>query len=296
MSHSIPSLGPYALIVQEIFSTFDSKYKTLLGPEGVPITVTQNGCIIFDFGSSQKYNGGAISEIFEGSGEVPELELAQREHRKQISYLRFKYMNSAMLILLSEAAIESNKSFMIPQPYAPDNYAHVVDLNGSLTIQRTSQSTLSSTQPKHILTFDTVKKFANTFVAISDALGDYCMDVCSLIYTATFNYSKHDFSSSLLIGWAAAEKVIIQLHSKHIGSPSKWRMDKNIQDLKEANILNENLLSLIEKAKQARNDFAHNLHSSSNETASKAILSAARLISISIGRELRPLLTTTHHI
>jgi hypothetical protein len=296
MIPAVPPLGPYVLFVHKVFSTSDLKAKALLGPEGVPITVTNAGYIIFDFDKSPKYAGGDITETFNGNGEVPELEILQRNRRKSISYLRFKYMNSAMLVLMSEAAIASDKSFTVPQPCAPDNYASVIEFNGSLHIQRVPDSLSKQECPVHAICADVVNNFMVTFNSVADQLGGFCMDICSLIYSSCFNYSKHDFSSSLLIGWAATEKIITGLHVKYIGPPSKWKMDKNINGLADANVLNGHLLSQVEEAKQARNDFAHNLQSSSSETAAAAVFSATKLIGLSIGRELRPHLQTTHHM
>ncbi len=295
MIPALPPLGPYVLFVKEVFSTSNLKAKTLHGPESVPITVTNAGYIIFEFEKSPRYAGGDVTETFNGTGEVPEFEILQREKRKSISYLRFKYMNSAMLVLMSEAAIASNKSFTVPQPCAPDNYASVIGFNGTLHTKKKQNSSSIQEYPTHALCADVINSFIEAFNSIADKLGDSCMDVCSLIYSSSFNYSKHDFSSSLLIGWAATEKVITGLHAKYIGPPSKWKMDKNIKGLADAEILTGHLLSLVEEAKQARNDFAHNLQSSSSATAAAAIFSAARLIGVSIGRELRPLLQTSHH-
>ncbi|SAM35120.1 hypothetical protein BN1864_LIB5394:05167 [Pseudomonas sp. 1 R 17] len=295
MISAAPPLGPYALFVENVFSTFDLNARTLLGPEDVPITVTNTGYIVFQFDRSSKYAGGGITEIFKGTGEIPELEIQQREIRKSISYLRFKYMNSAMLVLMSEAAISSNKSFMLPQPSAPDNYATANIINGVLHIQNMHDSAPRQERKNHVLSADVVNDFIVVFKSIGDELGSSCMDICSLIYSSSFSYSNHDFSSSLLIGWAATEKIITELHVKHVGPPSKWKMDKNIKGLVDANILTSHLLSLVEEAKQARNDFAHNLQSSSRDTAAAAVFSAVGLIGASIGRELRPLLRTTHH-
>jgi hypothetical protein len=295
MISAVPPLGPYVLFVEKVFSTFDLKAKTLLGPEGVPITVTNLGYIIFEFEKSSKYAGGALTEVFKGTGQVSELEMQQRDRRKEISYLRFKYMNSAMLILLSEAAIESNKSFAVPQPCALDNYAFVNVVNGDLHIHRVRDSAPSPERPVHALCVGVISRFMESFHSVAGELGNSCMDICSLIYSSSYSYSKHDFSSSLLIGWAATEKIITELHIKYVGPPSKWKMDKNIKGLADANILTGHLLSQVEEAKQARNDFAHNLQSSSHQTASTAVFSAARLIGASIGRDLRPLLQTTNY-
>ncbi|NWE74936.1 hypothetical protein [Pseudomonas yamanorum] len=295
MISSVPPLGPYVLFVEKVFSTLDLKANTLLGPEGVPITVTNAGYIIFEFERSSKYAGGGITEIFKGTGQVPKLEIKQRDRRKEISYLRFKYMNSAMLVLLSEAAIASNKSFTVLQPCAPDNYASANVVNGVLHIHRVQDSAPSPERPVHALCVGVVNRFMETFNSVAGELGNSCMDICSLIYSSSFSYSKHDFSSSLLIGWAATEKIITELHVKYVGPPSKWKMDKNIKGLADANILTGLLLSQVEEAKQARNDFAHNLQSSSHETAAAAVFSAARLIGASIGRDLRPLLQTTNY-
>ncbi|WP_404487128.1 hypothetical protein ABWL43_05870 [Pseudomonas sp. HT11] len=296
MIPAVPSLGPYVLFVENLFSTAGLKMSTLIGPDSVPITVTDAGCIIFEFDKSPTYAGGQISEVFKGTGEVSELEVQQREGRRNISYLRFRYMNSAMLVLLSEAAIESNKSFTVPRPCAPDNYASGIVINGKMCIHRVQGSLPISESPVHALHADVVKNFMETFNSIAEEFGGSCMDICSLIYASSYNYSNHDFSSSLLIGWAAAEKIITELHLKRVGPSSRWRMDKNIKGLVDANILTGHLLSQVEDAKQARNDFAHNLQSSSSGTAVTAIFSAARLIGESIGRELRPLLQTTYHI
>lgn len=121
MISGVPPLGPYVLFVEKVFCTSDLKTKTLLGPEGVTIKFTNNSYMIFEFEKSSKYAGGEVTEAFKGTGEVSKLEMLQREKRKNISYLRFKYMNAAMLVLMSEAAIASNKSFAVPQPCAPDN-------------------------------------------------------------------------------------------------------------------------------------------------------------------------------
>lgn len=164
-----------------------------------------------------------------------------------------------------------------------------------IDIQSIQDSSLGLDHTVHALCVDVINDFIETFNSIAHELGGSCMDICSLIYSASFSYSKHDFSSSLLVGWAATEKTITELHTKHVGPPSKWKMDKNIKGLADANILTGHLLSQVEEAKQARNDFAHNLQSSSSEAAAAAIFSAARLIGVSVGRELRPLLQTTHH-
>ena len=126
-------------------------------------------------------------------------------------------MNSAMLILISEAAIASNKSFTVLKPCAPDNYASAVKINGQLHLQGTQGSLISSGSNTHALCNDVIDNFIATFTSIANELGDFCMDICSLIYASSFNYSQHDFSSSLLIGWAAAEKIIIAHHTKYVG-------------------------------------------------------------------------------
>jgi hypothetical protein len=291
----MPALGLYVLFIKNLFTICDLKSYSFLGPDNVPITITNEGYILFDFDKSSKYSGGEVTEVFNGTGEVPELEMQQRERRERISYSRFKYMNSAMLILISEAAIESHKSFSVPQPCAPDNYAVAFNINGTIHIQGTQNFISPSNNPTHALCTKVINKFIESFNSIFYELGDSYIDICSLIYSSCFNYSQHDFSSSLLIAWAAAEKIITALHTKYVGTPSKWKMDRNIKGLTDKNIITGHLLSQVEEAKQARNDFAHNLNSSSSNTAAAAIFSAARLIGVAIRHDLQPQLKVTRY-
>ena len=267
-----------------------------VGLYGVPILARRDGFVIFDFEKSPEY---AYVPAQPGESDVE-----AGKARLQQNYRRFHYM-SAFLMALHSGMAETKKAGMpVQAPLNPVNYLKAWDVGGMWKVT-TPQG--HATEGSKFVAQDMKTDVLDHAVRVlerSDAVfGKDGIKILALCLTAGHQYSLHQFESAHLIAWSVIEKqinkiwadLVVALDEKN-GGHTKINRDRRdtltgrdytasivTQMLSLHGKIDDNMLSELNKARQKRNDFAHNLGSVTWQDSGWAIGTANRLITEVIG-------------
>ena len=279
---------------------------------GVPVLMRRDGFLIFCFDQSPAYRGGAVPayEIEPGRKIPAQVAKAERD-RDALMYRRMEYANAFLLALTSAVSTVHKMGTAVQEPVDPWNYlrAEQTDQQWNVTTANTRYQLLFDEERPLVMDVAAFDDAVSVMDACEAAFGDEATLLLSMTYTACHQYGRHQFSSAHLIAWCVAESLV-HLIWKQLLNKSKLSPDKKsghtainkdrwdqltgrdftasiiTQMLSLSNRIDDELLTALDKARKARNTFAHKLAPITSDEGGKAIRLAADLITRLCGRRV----------
>lgn len=275
------------------------------GLYGVPILARRDGFVIFDFEKSPEY---AYAPMPTGPSAGPQQpgksDMDAAMARLQQNYRRFEYM-SAFLMALHSGMAETTKAGMpVQAPLNPVNYLKAWNQGGTWKVTTPQgHATEGANFPAEDLKLGVLDHAVRVMERSDGVFGKDGIKILALCLTAGHQYSLHQFESAHLIAWSVIEKQINKIWADLLGEidekngghtkiSSKRRGTLTGRDYTASIItqmlslhkkIDDDMLSQLDKARQTRNAFAHNLGSVTWHDAAWAIGAANQLITKVVG-------------
>ncbi|MGF6647117.1 hypothetical protein [Paraburkholderia sp. GAS82] len=272
---------------------------------GVPVLARRNGFVIFDFEKSPEY---AYAPMPAAAGDRPQRpgksDMEAATARLQQNYRRFQYMSAFLMALHAGLAETMKAGTPVQAPLNPVNYLKAWETGGTWKVT-TPQG--HATEGANFLAQDLKLGVLDHAVRVmersDEVFGEDGLKILALCLTAGHQYSLHQFESAHLIAWSVIEKQINKIWADLMGAldekngghtkiNSKRRETLTGRDYTASIVtqmlslhgkIDDNMLSELNKARQTRNDFAHNLGAVTWQDAAWAIGAANQLITKVVG-------------
>jgi len=321
-----PTLNAFALLIQRptwIGGKPEPADLTKIAWQGegiydVPIVALRDGSIIFEFTKAEAYKGGEIpAYTLPRNRKVPKEVTNANRDRVNLAYKRFVYMNAFLQAFNSGLSTIQKRGTFVQEPVDPTNYftADKTDGAWSVFFDRGREINYPPKRSDNVEagTLDHTLELLEKF---DYEIGDQSLIILALIYTACYQYRKHQFSSAHLNAWAAVESMINvnwlnlqkKIDIKHGGHTLISKKRRNLlggrdytasivsQILSICDVINDETLDRVDKARKKRNEFAHGLTTIEADDAGKAIRLATDMISEVAGIRVTSQLSTSFWI
>ena len=271
-------------------------------PLDVSIIALHGGVLIFDFSRRADFAGGAVPPHTDYN------QLAWREAtdaRQALVRKRNTYINAFLPTLYVggqrlQAGIGPQTSIHLGNYYS----AKLDDGVWSITGQGAE---FALGLPVEVyLPSDALRLSAETFASIVASYGEDTFQLMPLLQDWIALYNSQQLSAALVVGWSVSEALIArrwrryQAEASAAGGPTKINKDRRkklngrdftasvmIEALSLAGRLSDVHRETLDRARQARNSFAHELTPCDPGTAFVAAAAAAALISEDAGCDFR---------
>jgi hypothetical protein len=275
------------------------------GLYGVPILARRDGFVIFDFEKSPEY---AYVPASTTGGDRPQRpgqsDMEAANARLQQNYRRFQYMSAFLMALHSGMAETKKAGTPVQAPLNPVNYLKAWGEGGTWKVTTPQgHATEGSDFLAQDLTVDVLDHAVRVMAHSDEVFGKDGIKILALCLTAGHQYSLHQFESAHLIAWAVIEKQINKIWADLVaevdekcGGHTKINRKRYdtltgrdytasivTQMLSLQGKIDDDMLSQLDKARQTRNAFAHNLGSVTWQDAAWAIGAANQLITKVVG-------------
>lgn len=258
-------------------------------PLGVSLVGLSNGWLVFDFCGNRDFCGGQLPA--REPNKLTEWDNAFQA-RQEIAYKRATYINAFNAVL--HAGAQDAHYGILPQPVASPDTIFKAEKHGG--IWKISGPNFG---PKHReVPCQSIKLATEYFIEIYNTLDERTIEILSLIHTANTHYNDHNFSSCLVVGWSVVEALqsIIwnEFLKKRVNeSGGQVLIDKNrnkilngrdftasivSQILSISGEMNKTIFNKMNKSRQNRNNFVHNLKSVSANDAFAVLSLAGELV------------------
>jgi hypothetical protein len=275
------------------------------GLYGVPILARRDGFVIFDFEKSPEFAYlGASAGASEKWTRPGKSEVEAADARLLQNYRRFQYM-SAFLMALHSGLAETLKSGMpVQAPLNPVNYLKAWEDGGTWKVTTTQGDAVKGSKfVAQDLNLGTLDHAVHVMERTDAVFGKDGVKILALCLTAGHQYGLHQFESAHLIAWSVIEKQINKIWADLVGEADEkngghTKINRNRRDtltgrdytasivtqmLSLHGKIDDDMLSQLDKARQTRNAFAHNLGSVSWKDAAWAIGAANQLVTKVVG-------------
>lgn len=256
-----------------------------------------------------------MPNLTDHGGAIPKEVTKASEQRMGVAYRRFGYMNSFLCCLYSAYSTVQLTGTQVQEPLDPTNYMQCAeDKDGVMQFYNGMDKRLSYPTERNLMQIECLHEALRTMTDCEVFFGDNYIDILTLIYLSCFQYSKHQFASAHLIAWSVVEKLIDKFWKslqseidKDNGGHTAVNKDRRdlfngrdytasvvTQILSVANKISDEELNQLNKARKARNDFAHNLSPITSKSAGEAIRLSTELLTKLIGRRVNSQLSMSY--
>lgn len=276
-----------------------------LGESDVPISALGNGFVIFEFDKSPKYSGGEVPAYkLPDDRKIPVNVSDASQARDILAYRRFEYINAFLTALYSGYSTIQKMARTVQEPADPTNYFYATKSEDSWQIYAEIERTFDQPVKRgDILQIETLSHAVDLMQKGAQCFGPSYMRLYSLIYTASYHYARHQFSSAQVIGWSVVEALQNHIWKEYLGGVSenkgghtkinsqRFRIlngrefsASNIsQALSLANKIDDDILERLDESRRKRNKLAHDLDEVTSQDAVKVIRLATDLLTEILG-------------